>query len=369
MLTSEGRRVQPLSLRNVHATPEGATLIRTEETSTQRIVPSNVPAENAVSAGRIPDPAHATLKAIPVERGMLDWRLPSKGMESQPVSFGDGVTLRNVDPKQAQTVPPPPLPDAVAEAGKAVVENVAKNTTLVEPRAVRPNVMADTMTPTTPTVQAADRGVKALDPSAVTQTAKQNPSNALTLEVSEPRDGAVTWGKSDVMTVSPTATYSPRAPIQPFQIAPQEVDPVELVRQISNQVQAQMARTHTVSRLSFQLIPESLGRVTIQVAVVDQTVTARILVASPEVREALQHHMVELRTSLNQAGLQIDNLQVHIQGGSGQGLAMYYEYQREGFAQELRNVAGNVVENEIPENNAPDLHLAWGRMNLVNVLV
>jgi len=102
---------------------------------------------------------------------------------------------------------------------------------------------------------------------------------------------------------------------------------------------------------------------------VDQTVTARILVASPEVREALQHHMVELRTSLNQAGLQIDNLQVHIQGGSGQGLAMYYEYQREGFAQELRNVAGNVVENEIPENNAPDLHLAWGRMNLVNVLV
>ena len=37
-----------------------------------------------------------------------------RGMESQPVPFGDGVTLRNVDPKQAQTVPPPPLPDAVS---------------------------------------------------------------------------------------------------------------------------------------------------------------------------------------------------------------------------------------------------------------
>jgi len=369
LLTPEGRRVEPLSPRNVHATPEGASLIRSDETSTQRIMPSNVPAENAVSAGRIPDPAHATLKAVPGEQGMVDWRLPSKSMEAQPVPFGDGVTMRNVDPKQTQAVPPLPMPDAVAEAGKAVVENVAKNTTLVEPRAVRPNGLADTMTPASSTAQAADRGVKSMDPSAVTQTAKQNPSNSLSLEVSEPRDGAVTWGKTDVMALSPTATYSPKAPIQPFQIAPQEVDPVELVRQISNQVQAQMARTHTVSRLSFQLIPESLGRVTIQVAVVDQTVTARILVASPEVREALQHHMVELRTSLNQAGLQIDNLQVHIQGGSGQGLAMYYEYQREGFAQELRDVAGNIVENEIPDNNAAEPHLAWGRMNLVNVLV
>jgi flagellar hook-length control protein FliK len=108
------------------------------------------------------------------------------------------------------------------------------------------------------------------------------------------------------------------------------IDSAQIMNQITQQVASQTADAKMVSRLSFQLVPESLGRVTIQVALVDQSISARIMVSNPDVREVLQQHMVDLKAALSQAGLQIDQMQVQVQGGGSNLLAQYYQYQQEG---------------------------------------
>ncbi|HVZ81939.1 MAG TPA: flagellar hook-length control protein FliK [bacterium] len=99
---------------------------------------------------------------------------------------------------------------------------------------------------------------------------------------------------------------------------------------VSAQLTTQLVQARNVSRLNFQLVPESLGKVTVQIALVDQSLSARIFVSNPEVREAVQNHLVDLRASLSQAGLQIDQLQVQVQGGGANLLGQYYQYQQEG---------------------------------------
>ena len=94
------------------------------------------------------------------------------------------------------------------------------------------------------------------------------------------------------------------------------IDSAQVLNQILQQVAAQTADAKTISRLSFQLVPESLGKVTVQIALIDQSVSARMIVTNPEIKEVLQSHMVDLKTALNQAGLQIDQLQVQVQGGA-----------------------------------------------------
>jgi hypothetical protein len=341
------------------------------------------PVETPVAppALEVPEPSPATIpgkKTLPVEtevfpRVDLAASVPDQVRIPATVPSSETVTL----PPSSEAEKVVQTPQAVLgegdpeSAAETVKENIVKGTPLVDPKseprgdlAVRPQDPGrpETVVPS---------GVKPSEASGVVPVGREIPRQDVKIDLNEPRDlGTHTWAKSDVsVAAAPTVTAS-KPPVHPFQAAAPAVDPADLVRQIANQVQSQIARTHVVSRLSFQLIPESLGRVTIQVAVVDQTVSARILVAAPEVREALQHHMVELRTSLNQAGLQIDQLQVHVQGGSGQGLAMYYQYQREGFANELRGVATNVVEQDQVNDPSPEeARVTWGRMNLVNVLV
>jgi len=141
-----------------------------------------------------------------------------------------------------------------------------------------------------------------------------------------------------------------------------------IIQQITHQVTVENVRAHTVSRLSFQLVPENLGKVTIQVGLVDQTVTAKLVVASPEVREVLQNHLVELKTSLYQAGLQIDQLQVQVQGGGAGLLSQYFQYQQEGYGTGSSTAANPNVKRE---TGADGLETASpvGSWKVVNLLV
>jgi flagellar hook-length control protein FliK len=106
---------------------------------------------------------------------------------------------------------------------------------------------------------------------------------------------------------------------------------------------------------------------TIQVSLVDQTVTARILVTNSDVREVLQQHMVDLKTSLNQAGLQIDQLQVQVQGGGAGLLAQYYQYQQEGYGNSSTSFGAGVSQESTSGNEAVSGPLST-RNNLVNFL-
>jgi flagellar hook-length control protein FliK len=102
-----------------------------------------------------------------------------------------------------------------------------------------------------------------------------------------------------------------------------------IINQISTQVSSQLQQLHVQSQINFQLIPENLGKVAVQLVLVDQTVSANIVVTNADVRDLLQHHLVELNSALIQSGLQISNLQVHVQTGSSNLLGQYYQYQQE----------------------------------------
>jgi flagellar hook-length control protein FliK len=142
-----------------------------------------------------------------------------------------------------------------------------------------------------------------------------------------------------------------------------------IIQQFAEQISQHASQVHTVSRLSFQLVPESLGKVTIQIALVDQSVSARIIVSNPDVKDGLQNHLVDLKAALSQAGLQIDQLQVQIQGGSANLLAQYYQYQQEGSS--YGSPVGSFLGLETAENdeNTGLLGVLSQRNSLVNLLV
>ncbi len=178
----------------------------------------------------------------------------------------------------------------------------------------------------------------------------------------QPETGLLSQTK---MSVAGHASSLPSA----REYVPAPVDPAQVIQQVAKEVSLQMLRSSTVTRLSFQLVPENMGRVTVQVALVDQTVTARILVTNAEVREVLSGHMIELRTALNQAGLQIDQLQVHVQGGGGNLLGQYYQYQQEGFSYQYNNLIKEEVYRATPVIEEGLKPIEVGPWSLVNLLV
>ncbi|HVM33107.1 MAG TPA: flagellar hook-length control protein FliK [bacterium] len=156
---------------------------------------------------------------------------------------------------------------------------------------------------------------------------------------------------------------TPSVPNSPINVA-------GVIQQFAEQISKHSSQEHSVSRISFQLVPENLGRVTIQVALVDQSVSARIVVANPDVKDGLQNHLVDLKAALNQAGLQIDQLQVQVQGGSANLLGQYYQYQQEGASYRLP-VGAAVGSLASPENdeNTGVLGAFSQRNSLVNLLI
>lgn len=144
---------------------------------------------------------------------------------------------------------------------------------------------------------------------------------------------------------------------------------VETARQVAALIHREAGMLRLGARVTFQLIPETLGRITIQVALVDHTVAARFTVTHAEVRDHLQAHMVDLKAALHQAGLQVDQLQVHVQGGGGSLLAQYYEYQQENmparFYPQVPTETLDIAQNEGVSEPAG----FPGRQGLIDVFV
>jgi len=149
---------------------------------------------------------------------------------------------------------------------------------------------------------------------------------------------------------------------------PVPINAQELIRQLSDQVSSKTGDLKAASSISFQLVPENLGRMTIQISLVDQSVTAKILVTNADVRDTLQQHLVDLKTSLSQSGLQIDQLQVQVQGGGASLLAQYYQFQQEGYGS---SSSSSGAADSITGNNENEGVLApfSTRNSLVDLLV
>jgi flagellar hook-length control protein FliK len=173
---------------------------------------------------------------------------------------------------------------------------------------------------------------------------------------------------ADSSSLAGAATFSQTVQANTSNAQNSPINAAAVIQQFAEQISQHTSQNHSVSRISFQLVPENLGRVTIQIALVDQSVSARIVVANPDVKEGLQSHLVDLKAALSQAGLQIDQLQVQIQGGSSNLLGQYYQYQQEGSS--YRFPVGFTGSPSSAENdeNAGLLGAFSQRNTLVNLL-
>jgi flagellar hook-length control protein FliK len=225
---------------------------------------------------------------------------------------------------------------------------------------------ASTIKPASPEAVSPVVSVSAVDPtlSVSDVSGKNAPNNSTVLEANALLSAVGFAGDKTHGVAAFSLTSNPSVNAGPTG----SIDSAQILNQISQQVAAQTADAKTISRLNFQLVPESLGKVTVQIALVDQSVSARIIVTNPDIREVLQSHMVDLKTALNQAGLQIDQLQVQVQGGGGNLLAQYYQYQQEGSGYRLP--ASLMAGNSGLENTENTVNLAplSVKTSLVNVL-
>jgi flagellar hook-length control protein FliK len=296
------------------------------------VVPQAIPLENAVPAPVI-NPVNQTLS--PVNQAAIP------GLSAPPVSlaqnlagsvaavnvFNEGMAQNQSNPTQTPLVANPVQPSETVPS--ITPQAVTAVSTLGETEKVQ-------------SVSLQDKN------SFADQLSTQNPTNPSASGV------FYTLGKNgEVQAVNPAGNQIP-------------VNAQDLISQISNQVSTKSGELKSVSTINFQLVPENLGRMTIQVSLVDQSVSARILVTNPDVKDALQQHLVDLKTSLNQAGLQIDQLQVQVQGGGASLLSQYYQFQQEGYGSSLPTFGSTEMGN-LGENEAVSGPLSV-RKSLVNLL-
>jgi hypothetical protein len=342
---------------NINVNLASLPTVNTSNTAvTANPAPPVVTAPNAV----VPLPQPATL---PVGAN------PSAAQAAPPgvaPALAPALLNQAVNPPATSQAPTIPATAAVGEGVKAEIPatTVPRNENFANPSTVASAQPLSSVIPISPEAVAPAGSVLGTTTGLgiLNVVDKNGPNSAVVLEANTllGLSGAA-YQPSDAHSTSPAAIST--APGMSF-------DTANLLNQISQQVAAQTTGASAVSRLNFQLIPESLGRVTVQIALVDQSVSARIVVTNPEVRETLQAHMVDLKSALNQAGLQIDQLQVQVQGGGGGSLlAQYYQYQQEGFGSRLPvSPVSNSAEGAQNPENIGDSGVVTSRMSLVDVL-
>ncbi len=321
-----------------------------------------VSTSNAQAASVVPAGSTAVLPVAPV----------------QSINNGQATTVLAANQSAGQTSnvvnQTPQVPMAQGLTGSVITAEAMKNQVSAQTQETAPN---NTISGSAAVQQA--NAVTTATPeavTAVTDLGKSAQPNALNLE---DKLSANTVSNLAVMNASANVINSVQSKATENQnvsnlsndtVANNTTNNVSLFQNVTSQIASHIAEARTVSTLSFQLIPESLGRVNVQVSLVDQSVSARIIVTNPDVKEALQQHMVDLKTALNQAGLQIDQLQVQVQGGSTNLLAQYFQYQQEGFGYRLPvDLSSALADQSQNPENASVSGVLSSRNSLVDMLV
>ena len=93
--------------------------------------------------------------------------------------------------------------------------------------------------------------------------------------------------------------------------SPVKIDTMDIIRQIAERVSIS-GTTSEDSTIEMQLNPENLGKIYINVTERNSEITARIAVSNEAVKEALETQMVELRETLNNSGIKVNDVEVTI---------------------------------------------------------
>ncbi len=144
--------------------------------------------------------------------------------------------------------------------------------------------------------------------------------------------------------VAETSTLAPHSTM---------VDAMDLIEQINSQIRAVI--DNETQSLAMQLHPESLGRMNVELVSKGGQITAQFEAENASVRAALESHIAELKQTLEQRGLRVENVEVtvathefeqNLMGGEQSGEAS----QQSGKGRRTRNINLNDLNLEdIPE--------------------
>lgn len=89
------------------------------------------------------------------------------------------------------------------------------------------------------------------------------------------------------------------------------VDTESILRQIQNQFKVSTTLENT--KMEFQLNPENLGKLTIQLASKDGVITAQITAQNNVVKEVIESQILQLRENMNNQGLKVEAVEVTVE--------------------------------------------------------
>jgi len=119
------------------------------------------------------------------------------------------------------------------------------------------------------------------------------------------------------------------------------VDVENVIKQIQNQIK--LTASADTTTMEFQLNPEHLGKLTIQIASKDGTITAQITAQNYAVKEVIESQIVQLKENMNNQGLKVDAVEVAVEshefernldeGNSKQGQEQFEQQEKNGRRQ------------------------------------
>ena len=98
---------------------------------------------------------------------------------------------------------------------------------------------------------------------------------------------------------------------------------------------ARLASRDGSNEVTIRLDPPELGKVTVRLVSEDKVLSGQIVVENRQVHDLVQGRMTELRESLSAQGVQVDQIQVTVDGRGASGT------QREANQYNLREEGGN----------------------------
>lgn len=150
----------------------------------------------------------------------------------------------------------------------------------------------------------------------------------------------------------------------------QTVSPQEIFNQINSQIKLAMNGDET--KMQFQLNPEFLGKVTVQVAVKAGVVTAQFAAENQTVKEAIEGQIVQLKESLNNQGLKVEAVEVTIESHEFERNLEENEHNRENLEEKKQSGRKQLnyreIEDleELPEDEALIAEMMVGSGNSIN---
>lgn len=85
----------------------------------------------------------------------------------------------------------------------------------------------------------------------------------------------------------------------------------DIIKQVQNQIK--VSANADTTAMEFQLNPEHLGKLTIQIASKEGMITAQIATQNLEVKEVIESQIIQLRENMNNQGLKVDAVEVTVE--------------------------------------------------------